>query len=688
MNGRGLPSSQMNLTDMLDEELHMKKRSKCEHFSYGLPKYYDEFVGREDIVEEIAAKILSNSMPLFNINGPMGCGKSRLAVQLGHRLLQEDCLSVSYIDVSDRKFDQFVDNVKDPEIERLPRLKPVTVIEYPTSIRNFTFIHDVVLAKELSNWSKSVTCRSVLILDNCDSIKDISTFVRFLRSLIVTSNRRLKIVVTSRDRLEHFESSTISELSMDDAINLLKSVVPSIDKGQSEKLLALLGGCPLTLKVAGNLLEQTPQHVDTIVNEIETRQLNRLSSQRMQFVHLVSIVYEYLPPSLRPCGHYFHLFPGSFDKVSGQNIMTALKCEDAMEEFVERSLLDDYEYGGENRIKMPALVEEYFKEYNQSRGNGRSNIFDKKEFKKKFSAYYVDLIALDIMYPFKLWSPDEYNWKFAVDSHNIHLLTTIIFTHRVPNAVAMHPEELTALVPLTLQGWIPFHRILSHYHLYRQFMIELRPVCKFLPGSRCTNFYAQLISDIYHLECHDPKMTFTELIEMMYYGNKHCGAIYDGVRISYLHMWNRLGPMIQSFVLTARLMSPWYVAWVIKGIGIVAVPSAFLKEYLSMRERGDDRRLSYLFFVVAFPTVSFVIGMLLVYYTVNSDLAVILHVYMPSTLLMFLLFLFSFLRSVLWLALSYVFRIWTLLLFSVIGVRLICWILSAVSVLLTTSVLV
>ena len=175
---------------------------------------------------------------------------------------------------------------------------------------------------------------------------------------------------------------------------------------------------------------------------------------------------------------------------------------------------------------------------------------------------------------------------------------------------------------------------------------------------------------------------------MMYYGNKHCGAIYDRVRISYLHMWNRLGPVIQSFVLTARLMSPWYVAWVIKGVGIVAVPSAFLKEYLSMRERGDDRRLSYLFFVVAFPTVSFVIGMLLVYSTVNSDLAVILHIYMPSTLLMFLLFLFSFLRSVSWLALSYVFRIWTLLLFSVIGVRLICWILSVVSVLLTTSVLV
>lgn len=683
------PDPQMDISDLLDDE-DFKPRLKCKQFTYELPQYSVEFFGRQESMDEIVSKLVTNSVNLMNINGPLGCGKSLLAVQLGHRLLKEG-LSVSYIDVSDRRFDQFTDDLVDPQKENLPKLPPVSYIDYPIANKNYTSVHDVVLTKELSNWSETLMCSTVLILDNCNYIRDNISFVQFLRSLIISSNQRLKIVVTSRNHLDSsLLSWTVSELNMDSSMKLLRVVAPLVDKHHLDKLLALLGGCPLVLKIAGNLLERSRDHMETILTQIESRSLNRVRSQHQQFLELVHVVYEFLPPSLRVCGQYLHLFPGSFDKLSGERIMDDLNCIESIDEYVERSLLDEYFISYQTRLKMPSLVWDYFKERsNQSKANNQQkSVVDKNEFKMAFSINYIDMFVLETMNPFQLRSPDEYNLQFSMESHNIHFMTTIIFTHRLPNSV-MFPKEMAVLVPLSLQGWIPFHKILDHYELYKQLIAEMKPVCKLLPGSRCINFYSQLVSDIYHSECNPAEYNFTKMMHTIYHGNKKCGALFmDGTRISYLRVWNRVGLSIQSFIYTARwLVYNRYAVWAIQVLGLIFILMAFCIEYIIVHKRRSwCEQIQYLYLVIVLPAAIFAVGILLIFWTGNCDLAVILHFYLPSTVFILALMLFSCYESIHCQVLSYIFRLWFIILFVTAVLKLIFWLYSALTVPLTNVI--
>ena len=96
--------------------------------------------------------------------------------------------------------------------------------------------------------------------------------------------------------------------------------------------------------------------------------------------------------------------------------------------FVEWSLLQEYFLGDEYRIKMPPLVGEFFKEkYDQLLANNQHKAIKREDFWREFVANYVDLIVFDIMYPFWLQSPDEYNLKFSIESHNLYALTAVLF---------------------------------------------------------------------------------------------------------------------------------------------------------------------------------------------------------------------------------------------------------------------
>ena len=676
-------SDEMDITKMIDDVLRL--RSQCKHFTYELPKSAMDFFGREDNIEELVSRLVTNSVQLLNINGPLGCGKSQLAIRLGYRLIEES-LSVSYIDVSDRNFEQFRDNMRDRKKESLPILPKVSYVHYPLSEKNYTSIHDVVLMKELSNWSQTLTCSTVLILDNCDSVRDHHTFANFFQHLVSTSSSPLKVIVTSQNYLESFESWTISELNMEGSMKLLNKVAPSVDKWHLDKLLALLGGCPLALKITGNVLQNSKdRNIEPILHQIELHNLNQASSQHQQFQSLLSIMYDFLLPDVRVCGYYLSLFPGSFDRVSGGNIMAALRCDESIDVFMERSLLEEYFLGDEYRIKMPSPVKEYFtKKKDEPKTNDKHKTMNRKDFKRKFITNYVDLIVLDIMYPFRLRSPDEYNLKFSIESHNIHTLTTILFTNRIPNST-LSLKEMAVLLPLTLEGWMSRYRILDHHRLYKQLLIDMNPVCKFLPGSRCVNFYSQLISDVYHLECNSAYLGFIQLVQTIYEGNEKCGALYmNGTIITKLRVWNRLGPSIQSFISTAGLLSFKYLHWLIKCFGFFITLYAFLIEYLNLHKKRED---VYICFILVLPAVMFTLGIFLLYSTGNSDLAVILHIYIPSTVFILVLLLCCCYGTAYRLVFSYLFRIWCIILFFVALVKMIFWVYSLFTVPLTNLIL-
>lgn len=296
--------------------------------------------------------------------------------------------------------------------------------------------------------------------------------------------------------------------------------------------------------------------------------------------------------------------------------------------FVERSLLQEYFLGDENRAKMPPLVGEFFKEkYDQLLANNQHKAIKREDFWREFVANYVDLIMLDIMYPFQLQSPDEYNLKFSIESHNLYALTTVLFSNLIPNTT-LSPKEMAMLLPLSQEGWISRYRMLEHFNLYKQLLIDMKPVCKFRPGSCCVNFYTQLVTDIYHLECnyYSVHLNFIQFMQTVFEDNKKCGTLStDDTDISKVRVWNRLDVSIQSFILTACLFSHRYLVSLIKWFGLLITLYAFAIEYSNLHTK--KREDAYIWFILIVPALGFIFGMFSLYLTGTLLIYIVILIY-------------------------------------------------------------
>ena len=113
-------------------------------------------------------------------------------------------------------------------------------------------------------------------------------------------------------------------------MKLLNKVAPSVNKQHLDILLALLGGCPLALKITGNALHNSIDNIEPILHQIE---LQKLSSQHQQFHNLLSIMYNFLPPDLRFVGTILLYF---LDHLT-EYLMAALRCDESIDVFMEQS---------------------------------------------------------------------------------------------------------------------------------------------------------------------------------------------------------------------------------------------------------------------------------------------------------------------------------------------------------------
>ncbi len=123
----------------------------------------------------------ANSSRIISITGGPGFGKSFLAIHIGHKLLDER-VDVVYVDVNEA-------SSKHALAEKI-----VTTHQNSLSERNITL-------GDLYEWSKKLSRKTLLILDNCDELfhtnKDGIQVT--IKGLIRESHfRTLKIVTTSR----------------------------------------------------------------------------------------------------------------------------------------------------------------------------------------------------------------------------------------------------------------------------------------------------------------------------------------------------------------------------------------------------------------------------------------------------------------------------------------------------------
>ena len=482
-------------TTVVDTSFNHSKR-KCEFNNLpgsDLPALSQEvFVGREVDVQEVFNKV--TTAHIININGAPGFGKSALAVQVGYKVIRNGT-SVRYLNLEDKlslfKFFKSQE-VTNPEVivtnpAKSPGMNSVVefhkyTIAMPTndprlSIKNQLYVED------LRSWSATIRCTTVLILDNCDDILASSShheFIDLINSLVPKSQFNLHIVVVSREKLlflNSFACWTVKELSQSASIQLLDQLAPAISHDHLREVAELIQGCPLALKVVGQLLHI---HGSQLIHNLKRKLitvLDKASVRKEKFRALMDVAFTRLG-ELKECGYSLSLFPGSFHKEAGITIITT-SPEECLELYVKHSLLDEYFFANHYRYKMHRLIREYVKV--------KLNNDDEHCFNKRFRKYFSDFVLI-------FATKEELDYieehTFWTEVHNLDYLKMLLL-----NDKDLKIEELVALAFFVCENILQLEEVsINHYKNYLKY---INNISQLITHRVCGQLYSQIVKIVY-----------------------------------------------------------------------------------------------------------------------------------------------------------------------------------------------
>jgi hypothetical protein len=451
-------------------------------------------VGRENDIHQVFLKVARAHV--VNINGAPGFGKSTLAIHVGHKVLKNGT-SVRYINVEEKMFS--IVNQWQKFKGKLKSEFSSSNDDHPTKTtslirqRRSSLSNDCQtmgskngnLVEELQRWSKEMKCTNILILDNCDDIlisEYRQEFLSLINTLVMSSNFKLYIVIVSQERLlylDDFDCWTVKELNQSASIEMLDKIAPAIDNETLRTAAELVEGCPLALKVIGQLLHihgaklmpcRLKKEVMTILDEAS------IPEQRFRII--MDVAFERLG-ILKDCGYALSLFPGSFDEQAG----TAVTKKDCLELYFKHSLLSEYSFAYNYRYKVHRLIKEYLQE--------KISINEKITFTIKFRAYFKTLLLTRARTMSQENDKSETEkHSLSLELHNLHYLKELLLTD-----MHLSSEELAVLGLLSDIDLTQFEQLYRYYVFY---ILNVQEVCPLLNNQKlCGQMYSTVVSHLY-----------------------------------------------------------------------------------------------------------------------------------------------------------------------------------------------
>ena len=468
-----------------------------------LPKRHQEtFVGREMDVVEVLRRVTTTN--IVNINGAPGFGKSALAKQVGNMILKNGTL-VQYINIED-KLSLFYDafkltdskhkvnsEFKQFESKKYDGTQSLVANELDNSLVMSSFDHNnYVYTKKhqhhfihkLLHWSESISCHTVLILDNCDDLLDSSIHDKFsdlIKSLVHNSHFNLHVIITSRLKLlyiDWFDSWTVRELNTSVSIQLLDITAPGMNADNLKEIAEVVKGCPLVLKVVGQLLHIHGEELTNMLKDELMVLLDNASDKRERFPLIMDVAFSRLG-KYKECGYSLSLFPSSFDKIAANAIIGPSPVIECIQLYSRHSLVDEYFIPHQQRYEMHGLIREYLK--------AKTLPSDKTSFKRRFKGHFVHFL---LTYAIKSELDSIEMNILSSEVHNLHYLKTLIFSDDY-----IFSKELAALAFLAnVHNLVQAENLHQYYPLY---MIKIDDVCTLLNPQLCGQLYSQIVKHLY-----------------------------------------------------------------------------------------------------------------------------------------------------------------------------------------------
>ena len=472
---------------------HGNSTRNCSFPESDLPMIHSLFVGREYDVHQVLLKVATSH--IVNINGAPGFGKSTLAIHVGYEIVKNGT-SVRYIDIED-KMPSIMNQLQKSAGKAMPestesdvnQTQKYSLIEYVSDSSLLSMLISKKLKdrkesffEELQMWSETINCINVLILDNCDDILTSTyrrEFLSLINSLITKSHFQLHIIIVSRERLlyvDSFDSWMVKELNQSVSVQLLDELAPAIDKDSLTAVAELVEGCPLALKVIGQLLHIQGAH---LINKLKKELLvilDKVSVPEQRFRVIMDVAVKRLG-NFKDCGRMLSLFPGTFDESAGKSTVQ----EECLEAYLKHSLLNDFYIAFNNyRYKMHRLIKEYLQD--------KISISENTKFKLRFRKHFKTLL---LKYALKEEIDDAEMDTLLLELHNLYYLRELLLIDNIYSS----SEDLAVLAFLLRIELIEFQQLHRYYGLY---IIKVDEVCPLLNPKLCGQLYTDIVSHFYH----------------------------------------------------------------------------------------------------------------------------------------------------------------------------------------------
>ena len=422
-------------------------------FTHDLPRLRGPFIGRDKLISNITQWLHQDSVMIVAIFGPPAIGKSSLGIHIGHIMLNKNYF-VRYIDTSEHILfnERFSKSTDQQSHVNMHSLQIAIVQTWKFMLQVYDTTKGILIPSSdlegtvnlgsnarttkwpmLRKWARSVVNKTLLLLDNCDSIlnDDREDFLGLLEDMIKLSNFNLKILLTSQVEIklvDNFIPVHLEGLHPNDSVKLLNELVQGYGahfEGQdAERIAELVENFPLALKVIGSVLQKSDQSSARLVQVLEHELLKTVSDRdrdKDNFTAIMDIAYSYLSSEIQNCSHYLSLLIHSFDKNAARKILNAcyVECADCcIDTLVRHSLIEEFWYGYETRLKLYRLIQEYFLL--------KSPIKDLQTTKDCFKDSYFKYYSGLFMYLATLWSTgklsEQQGHKFHSESHNMDFL--------------------------------------------------------------------------------------------------------------------------------------------------------------------------------------------------------------------------------------------------------------------------
>ncbi|WP_329586414.1 NB-ARC domain-containing protein [Kitasatospora sp. NBC_01250] len=308
-----------------------------------LPASISDFIGRRSQLDDIKKLIVPNAqegsagyaVPIVNICGPGGVGKSALAVRAAHELGTHFPDGHLYADLRNPSGDGRTETL----LARFLRAVGVPAKAVPEDLQERAEMYRSRLADS----------RVLVVLDGVTDAAQVTP--------LLPGSASCAVIVTSRVRLASvpgIHQVDVDVFDMSNALDLLSGIIgrPRVEAelDTAVELVNLCDGLPLALRIAGaRLAAHTHWPIERLVRRLrnERRRLDELSHGGLELRPTISLTYRALPPFAQRLFRLFALVqvPDSPAWIAAALLDTdATTAEDTLDTLVEAQVMDIVQY--------------------------------------------------------------------------------------------------------------------------------------------------------------------------------------------------------------------------------------------------------------------------------------------------------------------------------------------------------